>query len=301
MHFFLSSMSVVYVLTTHIPDDGEDATVEQLRKRAKWDSDNYDSLEVKYMADDASSKKFLVSNFTNYQMTDSRPVMKQYNELLGILGRFTQHKMNMNEAIQVSCIIDKLPPSWNDFKHTLKHKKEELTLVELGSHLRIEESLRVQDYDKPKGNNVVDLLVVNMMEHNKSTRSNDNKGKRIMITLGLILTRRLNLLIGNVAKLVTLKGIAKVLILVTKLMDDDVAWWVDLGATVDMCKDRCWFKTYESLSDRSILHMGNESTALVHGRDLSEDQRHDKRFHSHEQGLSISNHSLLKNIGTLPP
>ncbi|GJU62796.1 zinc finger, CCHC-type containing protein [Tanacetum coccineum] len=61
----------------------------------------------------------------------------------------------MDEAIRVSCIIDKLPPSWKDFKHTLKHKKEELTLVELGSHLRIEESLRAQDSDKPKGNNVV--------------------------------------------------------------------------------------------------------------------------------------------------
>ncbi|PWA92773.1 zinc finger, CCHC-type [Artemisia annua] len=49
-------------------------------------------------------------------------------------------------------------------------------------------------------------------------------------------------------------------------MDDDVAWWVDSGATVHVCKDRKWFKTYESLNDGSILHMGNESTALVHGR-----------------------------------
>ncbi|GJZ53309.1 hypothetical protein Tco_0608194 [Tanacetum coccineum] len=115
----------------------------------------WDSLEAKYTAEDASSKKFLVSNFTNYKMTDSRPVMEQYNELLGILGRFTQHKMNMDEAIQVSCIIDKLSPFWKDFKHTLKHLNEELNLVELGSHLRIEESLRMQDSDKPKGNNVV--------------------------------------------------------------------------------------------------------------------------------------------------
>ncbi|GKB22788.1 zinc finger, CCHC-type containing protein [Tanacetum coccineum] len=110
-------------------------------------------------------------------MTDSRQVLEQYNELLGILGRFTQHKMNMDEAIQVSCIIDKLPPSWKDFKHTLKHLKEELTLVELGSHLRIEESLRVQDSDKPKGNNVAGPSVVNMVEHNNSSRYNDNKGK----------------------------------------------------------------------------------------------------------------------------
>ncbi|GKB58389.1 zinc finger, CCHC-type containing protein, partial [Tanacetum coccineum] len=71
---------------------------------------------------------------------------------------------------QVSCIIDKLSPSWKDFKRTLKHQKEELTLVELDSHLRIEESLRVQDNDKPKGNNVVDPSIVKMMEHNNSFR-----------------------------------------------------------------------------------------------------------------------------------
>ncbi|GJV34013.1 zinc finger, CCHC-type containing protein [Tanacetum coccineum] len=132
MHFLLSRISVVYVLTTPIPEDGgDDATVKQIRKRAKWDNDDYVC-------------RGLILN-----------VMEQHNELLGILGRFTQHKMNMDEAIRVPCIIDKLPPSWKDFKHTLKHKKEELSLVELGSHLRIEESLRAQDSDKPKGNNVV--------------------------------------------------------------------------------------------------------------------------------------------------
>nr|GEU91587.1 zinc finger, CCHC-type [Tanacetum cinerariifolium] len=65
-----------------------------------------------------------------------------------------------------------------DFKNTLKHQKEELTLVELGSHLRIEESLKVQDNDKPKGKNVYGPSVNNMMEPNKSFRYNDNKGKR---------------------------------------------------------------------------------------------------------------------------
>ncbi|GKD65321.1 hypothetical protein Tco_1307429 [Tanacetum coccineum] len=147
MHFLLSSISLVYVLTALMPEDGgENPTIDQVRKRAKWDNDNYvcrelwDTLEAKYMVKDASSKKFLVSNFINYNMTDSRPVLEQYNKLLGIL-KFAQHKMNMNESIKVSCIIDKLPPSWNDFKHTLKHLKVELTLIELGSHLCIEESL----------------------------------------------------------------------------------------------------------------------------------------------------------------
>ncbi|GKB66012.1 zinc finger, CCHC-type containing protein [Tanacetum coccineum] len=178
MHFLLSSMSVVYVLTTPIPEHGKNATMDQIWRRNKWDNDNYDSLEAKYIADDALSKKFLVSNFTNYKMTDSRPVMEQYNKLLGILRRFTQHKMNMDKAIQVSCIIEKLPPCWKDFKHTLKHNKEELNLVELGIHLLIEESLRVHDSDKPKGNNIVGPSVVNMVEHNNSFRYNENKSKR---------------------------------------------------------------------------------------------------------------------------
>ncbi|GJX09837.1 zinc finger, CCHC-type containing protein [Tanacetum coccineum] len=187
IHFLFFSMSVVYVLNTSIPEDGgDDATVEQIRKRAKWDNDDYlyrglilncmsdslfdiyqniesskelcDSLKDKNMAKDASSKKFLGNNFTNYKMTDSRPVFEQYNKFFGILERFTQHKMNMNQAIQVFCIIDKLPPSWKDFKH----KKQELTLVELGIHLCIEESLRAQDNDKPKGNNVVGLQMQDM-------------------------------------------------------------------------------------------------------------------------------------------
>nr|GEW03796.1 zinc finger, CCHC-type [Tanacetum cinerariifolium] len=41
MHFLLSSMSVVYVLTTPISENVKNATVEQLRKRDKWDNDDY--------------------------------------------------------------------------------------------------------------------------------------------------------------------------------------------------------------------------------------------------------------------
>ncbi|GJX97854.1 zinc finger, CCHC-type containing protein [Tanacetum coccineum] len=138
-------------LTTTIPEDGENATMEQIRMRNKWENDDYvckglilngmfnflfdiyqniesskelwHSLEAKYIADDASSKKFLVSNFTNYKMTDSIPFMEQYNELFGIIGRFAQHNMDMDE-----------------------------------------------DSDKPKSDNVAGPSVVNMKEHINSSR-----------------------------------------------------------------------------------------------------------------------------------
>ncbi|GKB38047.1 zinc finger, CCHC-type containing protein [Tanacetum coccineum] len=41
------------------------------------------------------------------------------------------------------------------------------------------------------------------------------------------------------------------------VQDNDVAWWVDSGATVHVYKDRCWFKTYESLNDDLYFSLGN--------------------------------------------
>nr|GEZ72491.1 putative zinc finger, CCHC-type [Tanacetum cinerariifolium] len=128
------------------------------------------------MAEDSSSKKFLVSIFNNYKMVDSRPVMEQYNEILRIIGQYPQHVLKMDESIFVSSVIDKLPPSWKDFKHTLKAGKDELPLV------------------------------------------------------------------------------------------DAIAWWIDSRATTYVCKDRCWFKTYELVDDGSVLYMGDDHFALVHGK-----------------------------------
>ncbi|XP_057452850.1 uncharacterized protein LOC130744707 [Lotus japonicus] len=179
MHFMLTALKVVYVLSTPIPELLEDDTVENIRRRSKWENDDYicrghilngmsdplfdvyqnvesgkelwDCLEFKYMEEDSSSKKFLVTDFNSYKMVESRSVMEQFNELLRILGQFTQHGLKMDETISVSSIIDKLPPSWKDFKHNLKHGKDDLSLIQLGSHLRIEEYLRAQEGDKGKG------------------------------------------------------------------------------------------------------------------------------------------------------
>ncbi|GJR27955.1 hypothetical protein Tco_1104187 [Tanacetum coccineum] len=106
MHFLLSSMSVVYVLTAPMLEDGGlilngmSDSLFDVYQNVETSKELWDTLEAKYMAEDASSKNFLVSNLTNYKMTDSRLVLEQYNKLLGILRRFTRHKMNMDESVQ---------------------------------------------------------------------------------------------------------------------------------------------------------------------------------------------------------
>ncbi|GKB45757.1 zinc finger, CCHC-type containing protein [Tanacetum coccineum] len=177
------------------------------------------------MAEDSSSKKFLVSNFNNYKMVDSRPVMEQYNELLRILGQYTQHGLKMDESISVSSIIDKLPPSWKDFKHTLKHGKNDLSLVQLGSHLRIEESLRAQESNKSKGKEVGGPSI-NMTEDG----------------IAVVVKRITQMLVVRERDQRTNP----------KTKVDAIAWWIDSGATTHVCKDRCWFKTYEPVSGKTI-------------------------------------------------
>ncbi|GJU23837.1 hypothetical protein Tco_1157179 [Tanacetum coccineum] len=110
MHFLLTTLKVVYVLTTPMPELLEDDTVKAIRRRAKWENDEY-ICRGHILNEDASSKKFFVSNFNNYKMVDSIPVMEQFNELLRILGQYTQHGLKMDESISVSSVIDKLPPS----------------------------------------------------------------------------------------------------------------------------------------------------------------------------------------------
>ncbi|XP_074296843.1 uncharacterized protein LOC141627497 [Silene latifolia] len=245
MHFLLTTLKVVYVLSAPMPEHRDDETMEEARNRLKWKNDDYicrghilngmsdslfdvyqnyesekelwNELESKYMAEDASSKKFL----------------------------FAQHKMEMDESISVSSIIDKLPPSWKYFKHMLKHKKEELSIIQLGGHFRIEESLRAQEGTKGKSKETMEQSSINMMEVDESC-TGFKGNKRPMPTLMTKLTRNQRVLVGYV--------------------DDEFAWCIDLGATKHVCKDRRWFKTYEPVKDGSILYMGNESITPILGR-----------------------------------
>ncbi|GKA07262.1 zinc finger, CCHC-type containing protein, partial [Tanacetum coccineum] len=177
--------------------------------------------------------------------------------------------------------------------HTLKHLKEELTLVELGSHMRIEESLRMHDSDKPKGNNVIGPLVVNMVEHNSSSRYNDNKGKRkhhdntkadpnkkYKVTCwkcGKLRHLKKDCKGGKVGNKANGSGTNGSVNGSTNslkayfVQDDDVAWWVDSGATVHVCKDLLLRKKAKDI--RSPKEFGLNFNNLIQGtRDEVSDQ-----------------------------
>ncbi|GJY78765.1 zinc finger, CCHC-type containing protein [Tanacetum coccineum] len=250
MHFLLTTLKVVYNLSTPSPVWSENETLEMTRKRIKWDNDDYICRG---------------------------------------------HILNV--------IIDKLPPSWKEFKHGLKHKKEELNLVQLGSHLRIEEGLRNQELDNnPKGKNQIRSPSVNMVDRAKNSKNNKNKrkfksdddkfaNKKATATCWKCKktghmkkdcrSRKGNDDAGSngskdpekqqghnydfMQNFVNVLHYVSVISDAFYVQDDEVAWWVDSGATSHVCKDLRWFQVCKSIEDGSFVKMGNVATEPIKG------------------------------------
>jgi len=120
MHFLLTPLKVVYVLNTPYPIESENETLEQTRRRSKFENDDYicrchilnnmsdalfdvyqgmesakklwEVLENKYMKEDVFSKNFLVSQFNNYKMVEGRSILDQLHEIQQILSHFKHIK-----------------------------------------------------------------------------------------------------------------------------------------------------------------------------------------------------------------
>ena len=75
--------------------------------------------------------------------------------------------MTLSETFQVVAFIEKLPPSWRDFKNYLKHKRKELSLEDLIVRLRIEEDNRLSE--KKVGKNL-ELSRANVVKGSKPNK-----------------------------------------------------------------------------------------------------------------------------------
>ncbi|GJX52495.1 zinc finger, CCHC-type containing protein [Tanacetum coccineum] len=288
MHFLLTTLKVLYVLSTPMPEFVEDETMEQTRKRCKRENDGYicrghilngmsdglfdvyqtvgsakelwDQLESKYMTEDASSKKFLVSNFNNYKMVDSRSVMEQYHELLRILGQFTQHEETLRAeesgkgkgkeivgSSSVNMIEDgknqnnnknkKAKERKNDGNNDRSNKKSKLTCWKCGKTTHFKNDCRVK---KNNSGNTSSL-------GQGSKDPNSSQGLNFDFDV-----LPFNHYVSHIYE-------------ICYVHDDAFAWWINSGATYHACKDRCWFDTFHPVQDGYVLHMGDESTKPILG------------------------------------
>ncbi|KAJ0519959.1 putative RNA-directed DNA polymerase [Helianthus annuus] len=260
----------------------------------------WESLEQKYKTEDAGTKKYVVARFLDYKMIDSKTVMSQVQELQIILSDILSEGMNLSETFQVAVIVEKLPPSWVDFKSYLKHKRKEMTIEDLVVRLRIEEDNRIAH----KGGQVEASAKANLVEHGQSSRGHkgnkghkfNGKGKNKGVDLGPKKggvkkkagpfkgkcyncgqsghradqckepKRDTALMVDDdgmplVAMISDLTAMAKEVNLVG---NEPKGWWVDTGATRHVCPDRTLFNTFKEVVGEK-LYMGNAATADIKG------------------------------------
>nr|KAJ0218783.1 hypothetical protein LSAT_V11C300120880 [Lactuca sativa] len=156
--------------------------------------------------------------------------------------------------------------------------------TQLGSHLRIEESIRTQELDNnPKGKNQVGSSSVNMVEGESSNNPKKSNGKRKFKGKDDKSSNKMDKLVcWNCSKSGHFKKDCH-LCKVNKdgvgpsgskdlekqqafyVHDDDVAWSVDSGARNHICKDLRWFKECQPIEDGSVVKMRNVATEPIKG------------------------------------
>ncbi|XP_076934704.1 uncharacterized protein LOC143601090 [Bidens hawaiensis] len=134
----------------------------------------WESLDRKYKTEDAGTKKFMVVRFLDFKMICSKTAMSQVQKLQIILHDIYAEGMSLSETFQIACIIEKLPPSWVDFKNYLKHKRKEMTIEDLVVHLCTEEDNKIalKRIDGPG------ITKANVVKHGQSSKGNKNSGKK---------------------------------------------------------------------------------------------------------------------------
>lgn len=81
----------------------------------------------------------MVAKFLNYQMVDGKSVSEQVQEFQLILHGISVEGMVLPVEFQAASVIEKLPPSWSEFKCYLKLKKKNMSFANVIQKLQIHE------------------------------------------------------------------------------------------------------------------------------------------------------------------
>ncbi|XP_021759470.1 uncharacterized protein LOC110724355 [Chenopodium quinoa] len=211
--------------------------------------DLWDALQKKYDTEEAGAKKYAVSRYLKFQMTDDKSVEVQSHELQKIAHEIISEGMALDEQFQIAVIIDKLPPSWKDFKNSLRHKTKEFSLESLITRLRIEEESRKQDQKEE---------VLQLSANNAPKRS-----AAVLKPAGHM-ARKCRNMPNPVPQASMIEEPLVAMITEINLIGGSEGWWVDTGATRHVCYDRRMFKTYsENTDDKKVLLGDSHSTNVA--------------------------------------
>ena len=211
-------------------------------------------------------------------------MIKQVEEIQVLIHELHAEGCAISEQFQVGSIIEKLPPSWRDFKVYLKHKRREMTMEDLILRLRVEE-------DHRKGDSVEGARA-NVIESEPSTKQKFQKFKGKKMSKLKPKGKDFKKIKGDCwvcgkaghkaqecrhrkDQTVTRTNQAHVhefddnlvaVVTETNMVSNVKGWWIDTGVTRHICGDKNLFSEYKHMDDVEKLYMGNSSASNVEGK-----------------------------------
>nr|GEU72512.1 Pol polyprotein [Tanacetum cinerariifolium] len=261
-------------------------------------------LKKNYTLEDAGTKKFVVARFLDYKMVDSKNVISQVQDLQVLIHNIHAEGMTLSENFQAAAIIEKLPPSWVDFKNYLKHKQKDMSVEDLVVRLRIEEDNMLGQKDTYTH----DSANANMIEHvgsssrsnpkgkGKDKRKNYKKSKRkseyLAPKVGIVKQnfqrtcyncdqpchradnckmpkrvnpRQANMVNNDVDMTAIVFDVCAMISKVNLVGTNHGGLWIDTWATRHVCADKSMFHSFRVVDNGQKVYMGNSATADIKG------------------------------------
>ncbi|KAK7287237.1 hypothetical protein RIF29_00393 [Crotalaria pallida] len=250
----------------------------------------WNSLNLKYTAEDAGKQKFVIGNYYKWEMLEEKDIKQQINEYHKLLEDLKGENITLPEAFVAGLLIEKLPESWKDYKQQLKHKHKQLSLADLITHIIIEDTNRKElKVARAKAMGAKANLVQNKKRyaHNKdsghstfvptvaSNPSFKKKGKGHCFVCGksghyasVCRHRKRNEKPSKPnVNLVQGDDIIAAVVSQALMIANVRQWVVDSGATRHICADRSAFTSYTSVGEgEEEVYLGDSRTASVLGK-----------------------------------
>ncbi|KAG6508528.1 hypothetical protein ZIOFF_033902 [Zingiber officinale] len=336
LFFLLTELGVAYLLLHDLPliPAPTDKDTDEIRAtRKKWEEDEvrcrgyilnaltdrlydlfrsikspqeiWNALENKYTSEKQGTDRFLSMKFFEFRMIDNKSIMDQVDELLVLVSRLKDLKIEVSDPLQVATVIAKLPTTWNGYRKKLLHTSEDFTIDQLIKHIRIEEETRIREnkFAYESGSKVNNLESKKtkysgkkrkFAETSPETFANKKKtktcyfcGKKGHYKNECRFFKRLKVE-GNVGQktvsvferppspdIVAMIADLKIGMITECNMatsEKSADWWYDSGASVHVCNERNLFKNYELATKEEKVLMGNHDTAIVLGKGTIEMQ-----------------------------
>ncbi|XP_026428711.1 uncharacterized protein LOC113324627 [Papaver somniferum] len=192
------------------------------------------ALENKYKISEASNKKFLICNFMDWKMVDSKSIIAQFSDLL--------------------LIVNHLKDAGIDLRHL--RIEEDARKREIKDSQQTENHSKINNVQESKTSNSLKVQNNSQFKKQDPNKNGKKKGLCYFCTKPDHIARDYRQKKKQMNKETNMVDDSKLVIVVQEantVADHGSGWWYDTGATIHICKDRNLYKTYEPVFGEDVI------------------------------------------------